>query len=98
MEIISCGIVIATIDQPFRLFLCLLAIESNERRNVELKTDAHIAETLVVAVVHITITLGMGKEYVITLVLDAFEEIPEIHGGVVIACLYKQLVAIVANG
>ena len=98
MEIISSGVVIATIDQPFRLFLCLMAIEADERGNIELQTDVHIAETLVVTIVHIAITLGMGKENVIALMLYARENVPEIDGRVVIACLDKQLVGIVANG
>ena len=98
MEIITCNIVISTIDKPFRLFLCFLTIESDKRWDVELQTDTYFVKTLVVVVVHIAITLRVGKEHIIALALDAVEDVPEIHGDVVIACVNKELVAIVANG
>ena len=98
MEIITSGIIIASVDKPFCLFLGFHSIESNESGDIELQTDTHFVETLIVFVVHIAVSFGMGKKHIVALVLDAFEDVPEIHGGIVVARFNKQLVAVVSNG
>ena len=98
MEVEAGEIVVTLGEQPLGIVMCLTAIEAGEGGNVELELDVLLLQADVVAMVHITISLGMGKHDVIATTLDEVDKLPEIDGLTEIACLNQQMVAIVGDG
>ena len=98
MEVEAGKVVVALGQQPLGIVARLTAVEAGERGDVELELDVLLLQTDVVAMVHITITLGMGKHYMIATTLDEIDKLPEIDGLTEIACLNQQMVAIVGDG
>ena len=98
MEVEAGKVVVALGQQPLGIVARLTAIEAGERGYVELELDVPLLQTDVVAMIHITITLGMGKYYMIATTLDEVDSLPTVDGLTEIACLNQQMVAIVGDG
>ena len=98
MEVEAGKVVVALGQQPLGIVARLTAIEAGEGGNVELELDVLLLQADVIATLHITIALGMGKHDVIATTLDEVDKLPEIDGLTEIACLNQQMVAIVGDG
>ena len=98
MEVEAGKVVVALGQKPLGIVVRLTAVEAGEGGNVELELDVLLLQADVVAMIHITITLGMGKYYMIATTLDEVDKLPEIDGLTEIACLNQQMVAIVGDG
>ena len=98
MEVEAGKVVVALGQQPLGIVVRLTAVEAGERGYVELELDVLLLQTDVVAMIHITITLGMGKYYMIATALDEVDSLPKVDGLTEIACLNQQMVAIVGDG
>ena len=96
---VEAGEIVETLgEQPLGIVMRLTAIEAGEGGNVELELDVLLLQADVIATLHITIALGMGKHDVIATTLDEVDKLPEIDGLTEIACLNQQMVAIVGDG
>ena len=96
---VEAGEIVETLgEQPLGIVMRLTAIEAGEGGNIELELDVLLLQADVIATLHITITLGMGKNYIIATTLDEVDKLPEIDGLTEIACLNQQMVAIVGDG
>ena len=98
MEVEAGKVVVALGQQPLGIVMRLTAIEAGEGGDVELELDVLLLQTDVVAMVHITITLGMGKYYMIATALDEVDSLPKVDGLTEIACLNQQVVGFVGDG
>ena len=98
MEVKAGKVVVALGQQPLGIVARLTAIEARERGDVELELDVLLLQTDVVAMIHITITLGMGKYYMIATALDEVDSLPKVDGLTEIACLNQQMVGFVGDG
>ena len=96
---VEAGEIVETLgEQPLGIVMRLTAIEAGEGGNIELELDVLLLQADVIATLHITIALGMGKHDVIATTLDEVDKLPEIDGLTEIACLNQQMVAIVGDG
>ena len=98
MEVEAREIVEALAEKPLGILLSLTTVESAEGGDVELELDVLLLQTDVIAMLHKSVTLGMGKNNMIAAALDAVDHIPEVDGLAEIARLYQQMVAIVGDG
>ena len=98
MEVEAGKVVVALGQQPLGIVARLTAVEAGERGDVELELDVLLLQTDVVAMIHITITLGMGKYYMIATTLDEVDSLPKVDGLTEIACLNQQVVGFVGDG
>lgn len=84
---------IALLQKPQCPFAHLLPVKAGKRRQVHLESRPHILQTVIVAVVHVRIPLGMGEYRKISFRLDSFHDSEQIHRRIEIRGFDQKTVA-----
>lgn len=85
--------VISAVEKPLRVFLRCRTVKAGKGRDIELEAYAETVQLLVVFMVHVLVTAGVGEDRIQSCRLYVVQFPFEIHGRSEVACLHQQLVA-----